>query len=121
MAKQVLIIEGWEVPHLIKYAVSYNKVCADDTGQDMSGEKKGTLIGLFPKLNVEVGSFQADEMALFLSQANKAKLKIEWHDAENQVMRSGEYSLDDVTIDLKNVERMVYNPFSFQLTPIKKR
>ena len=89
--------------------------------QDMSGEKKGTLIGLFPKLNVEVGSFQADEMALFLSQANKAKLKIEWHDAENQVMRSGEYSLDDVTIDLKNVERMVYNPFSFQLTPIKKR
>ena len=42
MAKQVLIIEGWEVPHLIKYAVSYNKVWADDTGQDMSGEKKGT-------------------------------------------------------------------------------
>lgn len=121
MAKQVLIIEGWEVPHLIKYAVSYNKVWADDTGQDMSGEKKGTLIGLFPKLNVEVGSFQADEMALFLSQANKSKLKIEWHDAENQVMRNGEYSLDDVTIDLKNVERMVYNPFSFQLTPIKKR
>lgn len=40
MAKQVLIIEGWEVPHLIKYAVSYNKVWADDTGQDMSGEKK---------------------------------------------------------------------------------
>ena len=84
MAKQVLIIEGWEVPHLIKYAVSYNKVWADDTGQDMSGEKKGTLIGLFPKLNVEVGSFQADEMALFLSILEIILLRSEEHTSELQ-------------------------------------
>lgn len=50
MAKQVLIIEGWEVPHLIKYAVSYNKVWADDTGQDMSGEKKRNFNRIISKI-----------------------------------------------------------------------
>lgn len=122
MAKQVLIIDGWEIPKLIKYAVNYNKLWADDSGRDMSGENKGTLIGFFPKLTVEVGEFNADEMKTFLSKVNKAKINIDWYDAEIKGMRNGiSYYINDFTIDLKSSKRMVYKSFSFNLIPNKKR
>lgn len=122
MAKQVLFIDDWEVPKLVKYAINYNKLWADDSGRDMSGENKATLIGVFPKLNVEVGCFNKDEMSTFLSKVNKAKVTVKWYDAESDSIREGaSYYANDFTIDLKSSKRMVYKPFSFNLIPNKKR
>lgn len=122
MAKQVLIIDGWEVPKLIKYSIQYNKLWADDSGRDMSGENKGTLIGFFPKLSIDVGSFTEDEMSTFLSKVNKAKFNISWYDSEIKGIRSGiSYYINDYEIEMKSSKRMTYRPFSFNLIPNKKR
>lgn len=122
MANQVLIIDNWVVPKLIKYAVNYNKLWADDSGRDMSGQNKGTLLGIFPKLNVDVGEFNEDDMSSFLSKVNKSSFNIDWYDAETKSMRKGiSYYVNDYTIDLKSTKRMVYKSFSFNLIPNKKR
>ena len=64
--KQVLYIDSWKVPKLIKYEVAYNKLWADDSGRDLAGNNKATLIGIFPKLQVEGGSYNEEEMSQFL-------------------------------------------------------
>ena len=122
MAKQILIIDNWEVPKLIKYGISYTKQWGDDAGTDMSGESKGTLIGIFPKLSVEIGELDENEMFTFLSKCNKAKFNIDWYDAETKDIRTGiSYCIDDYSIEIKNSKKMAYKPFSFDLVPNKKR
>lgn len=122
MGKQVLFIDDWRVPKLINYDVAYNKLWGSDTGRDMAGENKGTLVGIFPKLQVEIGSLNKDEMKQFLQKANKAELTISWYDVEIDGIRSAQsYYINDYTISLKNTKTMKYKAFSFNLIPNKKR
>lgn len=118
--KQLLYIDGWLVPKLIKYEISYNKLWADDSGRDMAGNNKGTLIGIFPKIQVEVGSYTASEMDEFLSKANKAELSIRWYDAQSMKQWDDiSYYINDFAISVKNSGK--YNGFSFNLIPNRKR
>ena len=122
MAQQVLYIDGWLVPKLTKYEIAYNKLWADDSGRDMAGNNKGTLIGIFPKIQVQVGTFDEDEMKTFLQKVNKAELTISWYDPEIKGIRSGvSYYINDFTVSPKNTKTMKYNAFSFNLIPNKKR
>lgn len=122
MAQQVLYIDGWLVPKLIKYEIAYNKLWADDSGRDMAGNNKGTLIGIFPKIQVQVGTFNEDEMKTFLQNVNKAELTISWYDPEIKGIRSGvSYYINDFTVSPNNTKTMKYNGFSFNLIPNKKR
>lgn len=120
--KQMLYIDGWLVPKLIKYEIAYNKLWANDSGRDMTGENKGTLVGIFPKLQVEVGSFDEEEMSLFLKKVNKAEISVSWYDAETKILRENlSYYINDFSISPKNTKTMKYNGFSFNLIPNKKR
>lgn len=122
MAQQVLYIDGWLVPKLIKYEVAYNKLWADDSGRDMAGNNKATLIGIFPKIQVQVGSYNESEMSTFLKKVNKAELKINWYDPELNAMREQiSYYINDFSISTKNTKLLKYNSFSFNLIPNRKR
>lgn len=122
MAQQLLIIDGWEVPKITKYDVVYNKLWADDTGRDMSGDMKGTLIGIFPKITVEVGSFTRNEMRTFLSKVNKPKFNIRFYDEEKGLISANtSYYANDFNVSLKTSKRLMYKSFSFNLIPNKKR
>lgn len=118
--KQLLYIDGWLVPKLTKYEVAYNRLWADDSGRDMAGNNKATLIGIYPKLQIEVGSYTKDEMNEFLKRANKAELSVTWYDAEGMKKRENiSYYINDFTISLKSNGN--YKAFSFNLIPNKKR
>ncbi len=122
MERQILYIDGWKVPKLIKYEVAYNKLWADDSGRDMAGNNKATLIGIFPKIQVQVGSFDEGEMYNFLKKVNKAELKVSWYDQELRGMRENlSYYINDFSISLKNANSLKYDSFSFNLIPNRKR
>lgn len=122
MRQQLLVINGWIVPKLIKYDTVYTKLWANDVGRDMSGENKGTLIGIFPKLSIDVGEYNQVEMQTFLSLASKPKFDIDWYDEETGQLEKGvSYSIGDYSISLKDAKRMIYKSFSFELNPNKKR
>lgn len=120
--KQVLYVDGWRVPKLIQYEIGYNKLYADDSGRDLDGNNKATLIGIFPKLQVKVGSYTEQEMSEFLKKVNKPELLISWYDPEIKGIRSGiSYYINDFNVSVKRTEPMTFNGFSFNLIPNKKR
>lgn len=122
MAQQVLFIDGWKVPKLIKYAVQYNHLYAEDSGRDMKGDSKATLIGFYPKLLVKVGSFTQKEMQTFLRKVNKQSFNINYYDEEyGKIMEGVSYYANDYTIEVKNTKTMTYHSFEFNLIPNKKR
>ena len=122
MAQQVLVIEGWKVPKLIQYDVEYNHLYGSDSGRDLTGDNKATLIGFFPKIYVQVGSFTQQEMRTFLQKINRAELKISYYEEEfGKLVELVSYYASDYRISLKDSKRMIYNGFQFNLIPNKKR
>ena len=122
MGKQVLFVDGWRVPKLIQYEIGYNKLYAEDSGRDLDGNNRATLIGIFPKLQVKVGSYDEQEMSEFLKKVNKPELRISWYDPEIKGMREGiSYYINDFNISLKRAGLMIYEGFSFNLIPNQKR
>lgn len=49
--KDSIIIDGVNMsPYLIQAEFQYNKLWSSDSGRNLAGTQKGTLIGIFPKL-----------------------------------------------------------------------
>lgn len=121
--KQVLFINGWAVPKLVQYAVADNKLWSDDSGRDMAGNNKGTLIGIFPKIQVKVGSFSEDEMSQFLSIVDdNPELTVKWWDPRSKTLRNGDsYYINDFEVTLINTRTMKYKGFDFNLIPNRKK
>jgi hypothetical protein len=122
MAQQVLYIGGWKVPKLIKYDVQYNKLWSEDSGRDLTGENKATLVGFYPKIQVQVGSYTQSEMRTFLNKINKEAIKVDYYDEQyGKILTGLSYYANDYTISVKNTKKMIYNGFDFNLIPNKKR
>lgn len=118
---KLLKVNGKEVKKLISYKTQYNKLWADDTGRNIAGVNKGTLVGIFPKLLLQFGSMDEEEMAEFLQWANLAEITVEWYDAETKGTRTASYYSNSPEIDLKSTSLMKYKSFSFNLIPNQKR
>lgn len=114
-------IDGEVVPKIINYNVQYNKLWGEDSGRNLAGEMMATLTGIFPKITLNIGTVNKDEMAWFLAKANKAKIVVEWYDAEIKGMRTADFYSNDITTELKNSKKMIYNGFSWNIIPIKRR
>ncbi len=122
MSQQVLLIDGWKVPKLVQYDVEYNKLWGEDSGRDLTGTNKATLIGIYPKIYVQVGEFTRLEMKMFLQKVNKKEFKIDYYDEQYGKMHTGvSYYINDYKISLKSSKRMIYKGFDFNLIPNKKR
>ena len=78
----LLLISGKKVPKLIEYKLGYKKLWSSDTGRSMTGENKGTLIGIFPKLEIKVGRLNEDEISTLLSLINVANANVTYYDPE---------------------------------------
>lgn len=114
-------IDGEVVPKIINYNVQYNKLWGEDSGRNLAGEMMATLTGIFPKITLNIGTVNKDEMAWFLAKANKAKIVVEWYDAEIKGMRTADFYSNDITTELKSSKKMIYNGFSWNVIPIKRR
>lgn len=114
-------IDGEVVPKIINYNVQYNKLWGEDSGRNLAGEMMATLTGIFPKITLNIGTVNEDEMAWFLAKANKAKIVVEWYDAEIKGMRTADFYSNDITTELKSSKKMIYNGFSWNIIPIKRR
>lgn len=122
MAKQVLLIDGWEVPKLIQYDVDWEPLWSGDTARDLSGDMKGTFIGWFPKLEVKVGTYDQETMRKFLKKVHKPWIDISYYDEElGKMSTQKKYYINAHKSSLKNSNTMKYNAFEFNLIPQSKR
>lgn len=121
MIENLIRINGVDVSKIITYKVNYCKLWSKDTGRSMTGENKGTLIGIFPKLELQVGSLDGDEMDVFLSLVNRANATVQYYDPERKQLVSNSFYFGDVAVELKRQRTGNFKPVQVSVIANKKR
>ena len=113
-------IDGHTIPHVVSYKISRAKLWKDSE-RNMNGDVRATLIGIFPKIQMEVGYTTQEEMSQLTQLLDKAFFTVEWFDVREQETFSAQYYAGDYDVELDSKTRGRYKPFSVSLVPVSKR
>lgn len=117
----LLKIDGVTVPKLLGYKVSYCKLWGSDTGRSMTGENKGTLVGIFPKIEITVGRLTAPEMSKLLALVNKASASVTYFDTEKRQEITGSFYFGDVADEIIKQRSEGHKQISVSIIANKRR
>lgn len=121
MKGNLLTIEGKVIKKLLKYETLYAKLWADDSGRNMAGDMEGTLIGIYPKLQLTIGRCNEEETAQLLSLFNRPYMTVTFYDAETRGFKTAKYYSNDMSTSLIRQSIMRYDSFSINIIPAKGR
>lgn len=113
-------IDGATIPHVVAYKISRSKLWKESE-RNMSGDMRATLIGIFPKIQMDIGYTTQEEMSDLTKLLDKAFFEVEWFDVRTQETYKAQYYASDYDIELDSKTRGRYKPFSVSLVPMKKR
>lgn len=113
-------IDGVTIPHIVSYKIGRAKLWKD-SDRNMSGEVRATLIGIFPKIQIEVGYTTQEEMSELTQILDKDFFTVTWFDVRIQATVSTKYYASDYDVELDSKSKGRYKPFSVSLVPISKR
>lgn len=111
----------YKVPKIIDYEVQYCKLWSSDTGRSMTGENKGTLIGIFPKIVLKIGHLTESEMADFLTAVNQARAEVQYYDTESKSIKTNTFYFGDAQDQLHRQKNMRHKPISISIIACKRR
>ncbi|MDL2276388.1 hypothetical protein LJC02_01920 [Breznakia sp. OttesenSCG-928-G09] len=121
MDGNLLTINGRAIKKLLKYEILYAKLWAEDTGRNMAGVMEGTLVGIFPKLQLEIGSCNESELAANMSLFNKSIVSVKYYDSDKKAYTTANFYSNDIAVSLRSQHRMKYNSYQVNLIPIRGR
>ena len=113
-------IDGVTIPHIVSYKIGRAKLWKDSE-RNMSGDVRATLIGIFPKIQIEVGYTTQEEMSKLTALLDKAFFTVTWFDVRIQKTISTQYYASDYDVELDSKSKGRYKPFSVSLVPVSKR
>lgn len=105
----------------VAYNVAYCKLWASDTGRSMTGENKGTLIGIFPKITVTLGRLSEDDTHAIINLTMQAKANVKYYDVGKKELVTASFYFGDVTAELERQRTMYHKGLSFSIIANKKR
>ena len=104
-----------------EYTVQYCKLWSSDTGRSMTGENKGTLIGIFPKITVKLGRLSEDEMSAIINLTNQSRADVKYYDVGKKALVTASFYFGDVSAELERKSTMYHKGVSFSIIANKKR
>ena len=113
-------IDDVTIPHIVSYKIGRAKLWKD-SDRNMSGDVRATLIGIFPKIQMEIGYTTQEEMSEIVQLLDKDFFTVEWFDVRVQETISAKYYASDYDVELDSKTRGRYKPFSVSLVPVSKR
>ena len=113
-------IDGVTIPHIVSYKISRAKLWKNSE-RNMSGDIRATLIGIFPKIQMEVGYTTQEEMSQLTDILDKDFFNVTWFDVRIQATISANYYASDYDVELDSKSKGRYKPFSVSLVPVSKR
>jgi len=116
----LLKINGEIIPSIVSYKVGRNKLWKD-ADRNMNGDVRATLIGIFPKIQLEIGITTQDEMAILTQLLDQDYFEVEFFDVRVQGVVTAKYYAGDYTTDLLDKYKGLYNKMSVSLIPVSKR
>ena len=118
--EELVQINGTTIPHLVSYKIGRSKLWKD-SDRNMSGDIRATLIGIFPKIQLEIGYTTQEEMSELTQLLDKDFFTVTWYDVRVQETVSAQYYASDYDVELDSKSKGRYKPFSVNLVPVSKR
>lgn len=114
---ELLKLNGKAFRCITAYKVGRNKLWSSDTGRNMAGSMKGTLVGNFPKIMLEIEPLEAEEMAELVNIFDSASIIVEYYSVKYQRMCRGEFYSNDYEEELflTLFPRLKYKTFTVNL------
>ena len=116
----LLRINGQNVPSLKSYKVGRNKLWKD-ADRNMNGDVRAVLIGIFPKIELEIGYTTQTEMSALTVLLDNAYFTVEYFDVRIQGTATAQYYAGDYTPELSSKRKGLYKPMTVSLVPVSKR
>lgn len=113
-------INGTRLPHVVTYKISRAKLWKDSE-RNMAGDIRATLVGIFPKITVQVGYTTQEQMSNIVKLLDQDFFTVEYFDVRTQETFSAKYYASDYDIELDNKHKGRYKPFEVSLVPVSKR
>lgn len=113
-------IDGNTIPHIVSYKIGRSKLWKDSE-RNMSGDVRATLIGIFPKIQLQIGYTTQEEMSELTQILDKDFFTVTWFDVRTQDTISAKYYASDYDVELDSKSKGRYKPFSVNLVPVSKR
>lgn len=105
----------------VAYKVQYCKLWSSDTGRSMTGENKGTLIGIFPKITVKLGRMSEDDMSAIINLTFQSRADISYYDVGAKAMVTESFYFGDVSAELERKSTMMHRATEFSIIANRKR
>lgn len=113
-------INGTTIPSIVSYKVGRNKLWKD-AERNMSGDVRATLIGIFPKIELNIGYITQQEMSTLCQVLDRDYFTVEYFDVRVQGTTTASYYAGDYTTELFDKSRGLYAPMTVSLVPVSKR
>lgn len=113
-------IAGVKIPAIIDYKVGRNKLWKD-ADRNMNGDVRAVLIGIFPKIELNIGYTTQSQMSQLTQLLDQDYFTVEFFDVRVQETTTAQYYAGDYTTELFSKSRGLYKPFTVSLVPVSKR
>lgn len=113
----LITLNGQNVPCITSYKLGRCKLWGSDTGRNMAGSMKGTLVGIFPKITLEVGYTSDDDMSTLENILDMAVISVTYYSNKYKTTLTADYYASDYDENLGRKEDMTYAPFTVSLVP----
>lgn len=116
---ELLKINGKAYRCITSYKIQRNKLWSSDTGRNMAGVMKGTLIGNFPKIQLEIEPLDAAEMRELELIFDSASFSVEYYNNKYACTCTADYYANDYDEDLNlgRFPELTYKSFAVNLIP----
>lgn len=116
---ELIKLNGQTIPYITSYKIGRNKLWGEDTGRNMAGKMKGSLIGVFPKIILEIGYITDEELVTLENILDAPSITVEYYSNKYKTTKTGSFYASDYEENLVRKNDMMYGPFSVNLIPIE--
>lgn len=113
-------INGVTLPHPVTYKIGRAKLWKSSE-RNMNGDIRATLIGIFPKITMQVGYTTQEEISSLTQLLDQDFFEVTWFDVRIQDTVTTRYYASDYDVELDNKFKGRYKPFEVSLVPVSKR
>lgn len=106
---------------IITYKVGYKKLWSSDTGRAMTGENKGTLVGIFPKLTLKVGSLTEKDAQTLELLTMVANTQVRYYESASGKTVTNMFYFGDVDDEITKFSTMRHKSIEISIIATKKR
>lgn len=105
--------------YLLQIDFGYNKLWASDSGRNLAGKQTGTLIGIFPKFEMQFRKLTREELHIVAPILDKPRQTVRYYDDNAGAYKTIQTYSGDYKISNKYIN--VNEPFNCNLIAVEKR